>query len=276
MRAPLSPTVTQVSRLGLAFGRRGSGPTVVLVHGWCLNRTLWTYLEEQLVSVGLEVITPDLAGFGESAHLAGPYDLDRHAADVADLLDELEIADAVLVGFAFGAAVLMSLPRWHRVRSVALIGVPSAATSPYDRFPRAMRRDWPDFAAKSARAICRQPQSEATLAWLERMFGATRLPVALETVSVLGSFEPVPMAHQVPVPAVLVHGEHDDVVPVSVALKCAARMSDARVEVVEQSGHLVVLDQKEHLAELVSAIAAGQDRARVPAQAVPMTLGGGG
>ena len=110
------------------------------------------------------------------------------------------------------------------MRSLVLVGVPSASTAAYEKMPRAMRRDWPLFAERSAAAICRGEHSTATLAWLGAMFGGTALPVALETVAVLGAFEPAEVAAQVAAPTLFVHGERDDVVPLRVSQECAARM----------------------------------------------------
>lgn len=244
------------SRSGIAYQRRGNGPPVVLVHGWCLNRRMWVYLEEALLATH-EVVTVDLAGFGDSSGLAGPYRLDRYAEDLADLLDELGLRDVTVGGFAFGAAVAMTLAQRHgdRVGRLVLIGVPSASHAAYDRMPRAMRRDWPLFAERSVDAICGQPPSAATRSWLAAMFAATPLPVAVETCAVLGEFDPVAVASDVRVPALFIHGAADNVVPPEVSATCAARMPEARVEVVPDCGHLVVLDQKERLAELVSSFA---------------------
>ena len=241
-----------VSDRGLTVEHRGSGPAVVLLHGWCLSRKLWAYEEEALLP-DHHVITPDLAGYGRSDDLNGPYGLDRHVDDVVGLLDELDVDDVIIVGFAFGAAVAMGVAAsgCTRLGGLVLIGVPSAATSPYDKMPRAMRRDWPEFARRSAQAICAQPLSDASMAWLEGMFGGTPLPVALAGVELLGRFEPETLAADVRVPTLLVHGADDAIVPVSISEACARLMPKARVEVVEECGHLVVLDQKARLHELI-------------------------
>jgi pimeloyl-ACP methyl ester carboxylesterase len=243
---------------GVHYGRRGSGPAIVLLHGWCLNRELWMYEEERLRATHT-VITPDLPGFGLSSDLDGPYDLDRHATAVQALLEELDLADVVVVGFAFGAAVAMTLAARDdsRLSGLVLIGVPSAAHSPYDRMPRAIRRDWPEFARLSARAICKGPISDATLDWLARMFGATALPVALETVGVLGRFEPADVAGNVKVRSLFVHGELDDVVPVKISETCAVAMVDAHVNVIPESGHLVPIDRAKDFAAAVDEFLAG-------------------
>jgi pimeloyl-ACP methyl ester carboxylesterase len=237
---------------GTVYERRGAGQAVVLLHGWCLNGRLWTYEEEQLAG-SCDVVVPDLPGFGRSDGLDGPFDLDRYRASVSELLTELDLSNAVLVGFAFGALVAMAVAAEDdsRVAGVVLIGVPSGSRFAYEKMPRAMRRDWPLFAQRSATAICKQPHSDATLEWLGRMFGATPLPVAIEVNGLLGSTEPAEMAPDVRVPALFVHGAQDDVVPVDVAEECAALMPAARVERVDDCGHLVVLDQKERFHELV-------------------------
>jgi pimeloyl-ACP methyl ester carboxylesterase len=239
-----SGVVDRVSDAGIAYTSRGQGPPVVLLHGWCLSGRLWEIQEEALLS-DRSVLCLDLAGFGRSRNLSGPYNVERHAADVAALLDELPLDDVVVGGFAYGGAVALQLAASHpkRLARLVVIGIPSGATAPYDRMPRAMRRDWPDFARRSAEAICKQQHSEAKLAWLAQMFAATPLPVALETVAVLEQFDPTVLAADVAVPTTFLHGDLDDVVPVTVAEACVAAMPKAELTVVPESGHLVVVDQ---------------------------------
>jgi non-heme chloroperoxidase len=260
------PCTVKTSARGVVYGDRGVGPPVVVLHGWCLNRGLWMYLEEHLLARH-RVVSPDLPGFGASQDLDGPYDLDRYVDDLDALLAELGLEPVVIVGFAFGAAVAMGLAARQegpnpRASGLVLIGVPSAQHAPYQRMPRAMRRDWPEFARRSASAICRQPHSDATLEWLADMFRSTPLPVALQTVELLGRFEPVPLAASIGTRTLFIHGEQDDVVPVAVSRACAEQMERATVVEVADSGHLVVLDQKERLAELVDQFLSG-----VPASA---------
>ena len=245
-----------VTARGLAFTARGEGHPVVLVHGWCLNRTLWTYQEEAL-SHAFRVVSVDLPGFGDSKGLSGPYDLDHHADALSAALGELDLDGAVVVGFAYGAAVAMTLAHRDptRVGGLVLIGPPSAATAPYAKMPRAMRRDWPDFAARSAQAICKRPLSEASQRWLGDMFGSTPLPVAIETCGVLERFEPVPLASELKVPTLLVHGELDDIVPMSVSEACAEALPDGILRTIADAGHLVVIDQPERLTELIAEFA---------------------
>ena len=237
---------------GLVYERRGSGRPIVFLHGWCLNGRLWTY-EEELLAGSHDVIVPDLPGFGRADARVGPYVLDRYVADVQALLAELDLTDAVLVGFAFGAAVAMGVAAADdsRLAGLVLIGVPSAAHIPHARMLASMRRDWPDFARRSARVVCRKPQSEATLHWLERMFGGTRLPVAVETFGTMTAFHAPDLAALIGVPTLYVHGMDDDFAPMPIVEQCIAVAPDARLATIEDCWLLVPFYQPERFRELL-------------------------
>jgi pimeloyl-ACP methyl ester carboxylesterase len=247
--------IRRTSRRGLHYGHDGTGPAVVLVHGWCLNRQVWMYLEQALVAGGRTVITPDLAGYGESAGLAARTSLADHAGDLTDLLDELDVDRAVLVGFAFGAGVICSAGDYRRVGALVSVAIPSAATAPYDRMRGAIMKDWPRFAARSAQAIVPEQASAETKDWLGRMFGATSLASALAGLAILQSFEPSDLVRRWDVPAYFVHGSDDPIVPAAVSKECADRLGGQYVEV-PSPAHLVVIDQKEAVHKIVEDVVA--------------------
>jgi pimeloyl-ACP methyl ester carboxylesterase len=241
------------SRRGLHYVLAGTGPAVVLVHGWCLNRQVWMYLEQALVAGGRTVITPDLAGYGESAGLAPRTSLADHAGDVTDLLDELNVSRAVLAGFAFGAGVICSAEDYRRVGALVSVAIPSAATAPYDRMRGAIMKDWPRFAARSAQAIVPAETSAETKDWLSRMFGATSLAAALAGLEILRLFEPADLVKRWDVPAYFVHGSGDPIVPAKVSQDCAERFGGHYLEVPSQA-HLVVIDQKEAVYKIIEDV----------------------
>jgi pimeloyl-ACP methyl ester carboxylesterase len=254
--------VRRSSRRGLRYGLHdGSGPAVVLVHGWCLNRQVWMYLEQALVTAGRTVITPDLAGYGESGGLAPRTSLADHASDLTDLLDELDVERAVLVGFAFGAGVICSAEDYRRVGALVSVAIPSAGTAPYDRMRGSILKDWPRFAARSAQAIVPPETSAETKDWLSRMFGATGLASALAGLDILQSFEPRDMVKRWDVPAYFVHGSGDPIVPAAISKECAEHFGGEYLEV-SSPAHLVVIDQKEAVfrivADLVAAVLPGE------------------
>jgi non-heme chloroperoxidase len=80
----------------------GAGQPVVLIHGYPLSGRAWDKQVPVLLDAGHRVIAYDRRGFGKSSHPVTGYDYDTFAADLATLLDHLDLHDAVLVGHSMG------------------------------------------------------------------------------------------------------------------------------------------------------------------------------
>src|SRR5712672_3826057 len=86
----------------LHYEDHGTGTPVVLIHGYPLSGRAWDRQVPALLAAGHRVITYDRRGFGQSSQPATGYDYDTFAADLAVLLDHLDLRDAVLVGHSMG------------------------------------------------------------------------------------------------------------------------------------------------------------------------------
>jgi pimeloyl-ACP methyl ester carboxylesterase len=99
-------------RFRLAYDRSGSGPSVVLLHGWPGDHTDWDQLVPKLTDIA-DVLAPDLRGFGQSdKYEADPeeiYSAHGQARAVAALMDELGLKDAVVAGYDVGGAVSQTI-----------------------------------------------------------------------------------------------------------------------------------------------------------------------
>jgi non-heme chloroperoxidase len=102
----------------------GSGPPVVLVHGYALNGHSWEKQEAALLAAGHRVITYDRRGFGASSRPSTGYDFDTLAADLHILLSRLDLRGVVLAGFAMGTGEVTRYLAVHgsaRVRAAVLV-----------------------------------------------------------------------------------------------------------------------------------------------------------
>ncbi|HWW91186.1 MAG TPA: alpha/beta hydrolase [Solirubrobacteraceae bacterium] len=88
--------------IDLYYEDHGSGPPVVLIHGYPLSGRAWDKQVPVLLEAGHRVITYDRRGFGKSSQPAFGYDYDTFAADLAVLMDELDLRDATLIGHSMG------------------------------------------------------------------------------------------------------------------------------------------------------------------------------
>ncbi|MBY7144860.1 alpha/beta hydrolase [Virgibacillus sp. NKC19-3] len=86
----------------LYYEDHGTGKPVVFIHGWPLSSRSWEYQVPALVEAGYRVITYDRRGFGNSSQPWHGYEYDTLAADLHQLLEQLDLQDVTLVGFSMG------------------------------------------------------------------------------------------------------------------------------------------------------------------------------
>ena len=110
----------------LAFSEVGSGPALVLLHAFPLDRSLYRDVTEPLAADGWRVITPDLPGFGGSEEAVGS--IEDSALAVALLLNQLGENAAVLGGCSMGGYIALSFAAQFPDRTAALILIDTKAS----------------------------------------------------------------------------------------------------------------------------------------------------
>lgn len=124
-----------------AAGTRGAGDPVVFIHGFPTSGHLWNDVVP-LVPAGHRIVVLDLLGYGRSDRpLTRAVDVRAHAERVIELLDELRIQRACIVGHGVGGGIAQSLAIRHGERVSSLCLVDSVA---FDR--------WPSIEGRIARA----------------------------------------------------------------------------------------------------------------------------
>ena len=88
--------------IDLYYEDHGSGPPVVLIHGYPLSGRAWDKQLPVLLEANRRVITYDRRGFGKSSQPTSGYDYDTFAADLNALMEKLDLHEATLVGHSMG------------------------------------------------------------------------------------------------------------------------------------------------------------------------------
>ena len=119
--------------LTLSVHESGSGPAVVLCHGFPELAYSWRRQIPTLAAAGFRVIAPDQRGYGGSDAPAPveAYDLEHLTGDLVALLDALGLERAVFAGHDWGGFVAWAMPVLHPDRTAGVIGV----NTPYIPFP---------------------------------------------------------------------------------------------------------------------------------------------
>ncbi|GGP66531.1 alpha/beta fold hydrolase [Saccharothrix coeruleofusca] len=123
--------------VNLAFTQSGTGPLVVLLHGFPENHHSWRHQVEAISAAGFQVIAPDLRGFGESGRpeRVEDYSVVHYVGDVVALIAAAGADRAVVVGHDWG-----SVPAWGlaMMRPDLVRGVIGISGPPIPRGPVGM------------------------------------------------------------------------------------------------------------------------------------------
>lgn len=128
----------QINGIRMHYVECGTGPSVVLLHGFPETHRSWDLQVPALVAAGRRVIAPDLRGYAETEQPHAGYDLGTLAADVAALIEETSSAPAALVGHDWGGGVAWQVAMRYPslLEQLIVIDCPHPAL-----FARALRRD---------------------------------------------------------------------------------------------------------------------------------------
>jgi non-heme chloroperoxidase len=256
----------------LHYTDHGDGQPVVLIHGWPLSGRSWEAQVPALVEAGYRVITYDRRGFGQSSQPWHGYEYDTFAADLAALLDHLDLRDAVLIGFSMGGGeVVRYLGRYgaDRVSKIVL----ASAVPPYlytsDDNPDG---GVDDATVESMIAGIKQDRMAFFDGFLDTYFSAgktgkvspqqkayalSQLAVASPkgTIDCIDAFSRTDFRDdltKVMVPALVIHGDSDNIVPIEVSgQRTAAAIPGSVLVILEDGPHGILVS---HAAEWNAAV----------------------
>ncbi|MDZ4674056.1 MAG: alpha/beta fold hydrolase [Gemmatimonadota bacterium] len=240
-----------VRGVSLAVETRGTGPAVLFIHGYPLDRTIWQHQVAHLE--GYRRIAPDLRGMGRSDAPDLGYSMATYSDDLAGLLEVLGEESVVLCGLSMGGYVALEFLRRHpdRVRGLVLMDTKAEADSPEGRKARdaqlAMVRE-SGIAALADQMVPKLLASGAApslVAQVRAMVMAT--PVA-GVAGALGAMRDrgdsrVLLPELGRIPVLVVSGAADALIPAAVAEALADAIPGARLEIIPGAGHLPPLEQ---------------------------------
>lgn len=251
------PSLTTDDGVRLDYDDEGRGRPVVLVAGFKAARTSWRYQVPALLRAGYRVIAVDLRGHGTSS-ASGPAGatMARRGADLDQLLTQLDLRDAALVGGSMGGNTVWSyLSQFPQDRVTAVVIV--------DQTPRMLNADdWPygfydygegnrdTFFATSIPDPKRHSLASKGPLRIARLLRAmdTRADRTLtpDDLAVLGDHATAdwrPTIAATTVPALFVAGAESDFWPSAHAAAAAALSPLASSVVIERDGHPANIEQ---------------------------------
>ncbi|MBC7554294.1 MAG: alpha/beta hydrolase [Taibaiella sp.] len=131
------PSVSTTFCSALHYHKKGTGPAVVLLHGFPANSGLWSYVWDELAS-HYTLIVPDFPGVGSSP-LEQSVSLEQIAEGIKQILDTENIDKTVIAGHSMGGYVAFAFADLHPGRVAGLSVVHSTPAADDDE-KKQMRR----------------------------------------------------------------------------------------------------------------------------------------
>jgi pimeloyl-ACP methyl ester carboxylesterase len=240
--------MVDVDGLHIAYERAGSGPALVLLHGYVGDGpTTWRRQLDGL-SDEFTVVAWDAPGAGRSTDPPEGFGLDAYADYLAGFLDRLDLDSACVGGLSFGGILALALQRRHSARTSALI-----LASAYAGWAGSLPPDVAEQRLRQALALADGTPEAFVRALLPTMFSKTmpretvnEFRASMETFHPRGframaraSAEDVrDVLPHIDVPTLLVYGDRDVRAPLTVAEALQATISRSKLVVMAEAGHV--------------------------------------
>ncbi|MDQ2754182.1 MAG: alpha/beta fold hydrolase [Actinomycetota bacterium] len=276
------------------YRRRGSGPTILLIHGIAGSSRSWQSAMA-LLAHDFDVIAPDLIGHGESAKPLGDYSLGAYASGLRDLLAVLDVERATFVGQSLGGGIAMQMAYQYPelcerlvlvdsgglgrevswlLRSLTLPGAELVAPLLFPRFVRG----WGDSVGSFLhdRGLRSGRVSESWRAYASLTETSNRQAFIRTMRSVIDPGGQSVSANDrlyltSRVPTLIVWGDRDAIIPVAHAHAAHHAMPGSRLEIIPGLGHFPHVEEPHRFAEIVTDFIRTTDPA-IPDRAELATL----
>ncbi len=263
------PFVTAKDGAEIFYKDWGAGPPVLLAHGWPLNSDSWEAQALFLAGNGFRVIAHDRRGHGRSTQPWDGHEMDTSAADLAALIEALDLTGLTLVGFSTGGGEISRYIGRHGTARVAKAVLVSAVppfmlqtednpggvpVEVFDGLRAGSLSDrsqlYKDLAAGPFFGNNRDGQSASEgmqeAFWRQGLQAGHRN--AYESIAAFSATDFRPDLVVFDVPTLVIHGDDDQVVPIDVGGRAsAALIAGAELKVYPGAPHGITDTHKDQL-----------------------------
>jgi non-heme chloroperoxidase len=233
--------VTMPDKTTLYLKDWGAGKPVILLAGWPFSADSWDDLALVLAGSGYRVIAYDRRGFGRSSQPWSGYDYDTLSDDLATVIQQTGVQDAVLIGFSMGGGEVARYMSRHGGKSViktALVSsvVPRMLKSEdnpdgteqavFNTMVSRLREDRAQFFTGFFKdffgvGVLSHPVSSELIDWARGQAMQASLRATLECVKAFSTTDFRPDLEAFQVPTLILHGTADKTVPIAASAKAA-------------------------------------------------------
>ncbi len=249
-----------VNSAQIYYQEAGGGLPLLLLHGLGSSGDDW-WFQTPAFAPHFRVILPNLRGHKQSSTLRGPISIYTLAADIAQLLDALEIAQAHVLGLSLGGMVaqLLAIHFPARVNKLILVNTfaylwPTSLRETYTLVRRVIVSKLlpPSATAKVvARDLFPKPEQAALRDEVLSRIGVNDVASYRYLVDAIRRFDSRARLDQIMASTLLITGDRDAVVPRGCQQQLARGIRKVQWHIVRDSGHATPVDQPEEFNQVV-------------------------
>jgi 3-oxoadipate enol-lactonase len=255
----LMPCVA-VSSAEIYYQEAGTGDPLVLLHGLGSSSDDWLF-QTPVLAEHFHVIAINLRGHPPSSLLRGPVTIDTLAADVAQVLDVLEISRAHVLGLSLGGLVaqVLAIDFAEKVNRLILVNTfahlwPTSWRETYTLVRRVVVSKFLPVhttAKVVAHDLFPKPDQEPWREATRERIGANDTASYRYLISAIRRFDSRSQLDRITASALLITGDRDAVVPRGCQQQLARGIPQAKWHIVRDSGHATPIDQPDEFNRVV-------------------------
>lgn len=227
-------------------------PPLVLIHGAGGTHLHWPPEIRRLN--GFHVLAPDLPGHGKSSDIRGLQRIPEYAEWIFNWLSEMHIRQAVIAGHSMGGAVALALALNHPEAVAGLALISTGAKLPVNPLILEETATQASFL-KAVEKIIKwsfSPQAPARLVELaHQRMTEVRQSVLHGDLLACNEYDSVSQLSRITCPALVVCGKEDRMTPYRLSQHLAGELPHARLELIPEAGHMVMLEQPHAVAQVL-------------------------
>jgi poly(3-hydroxyoctanoate) depolymerase len=251
---------------------RGSGRPVLLITGIGASLDLGVPFERELAAGGVQVISFDAPGVGQSTPYARPRRMRGMARTVHRLMEAMGHDRVDVIGVSLGGVIAQQLAHQapHLVRRLVLAatgpGLGGVPGSPRVMLSLATPRRYtnPDhyrrIAGRIYGGVARRDPDALLHGSVARFVERPSIRGYFGQLYAISGWTSMPWLHRLPQPTLVLAGDDDPIVPLTNARILGCRIPDARMHVVAGGGHLFLLERPAEVAALVAEFLTSETR----------------
>lgn len=246
------------------YRRAGTGPTVVLQHGFLGGSGYWLP-QIQYLCPRFDVIAPDLPGFASSARMAAPDSIDGFVSALIGLLDELGVGTFSLVGHSMGGSIAQQTALDHpdRLERVVFYGASSIGEIPgrFETIADSIEKLQEDGIDKTAVRFAKSwflhgDDAPAFDFCLQAGRGAT-VDGATSALTAVKNWSSDDRLHEITTPALVICGDGDRGTPPQRSMRLFEGLPNARLAILPGAAHNLHLERPELFNQVVGDFLTG-------------------